>query len=124
MRVDSAGNIIVTRANSGYADITPKDSDGKPYEMQEGDKIIFTAAKVYCGEVFTVIRKEYTADDYDAEQKAVLLHLTPDDTDLPPGLYDYDCLYVFADEDRETFVRRGKLKICSRISREDDEENG
>lgn len=121
MRVDSAGNIIIEQANAADIDITPRGSDGKPYEMGEGDKIVFTAAKLCCGEMYTIIRREFTAEDYDTEKQAVLLHLTSDDTNLPPGLYDYDCLYIFASGDPETFVKRAKIKIVRAISRKDDE---
>ena len=121
MRVDSAGNIIIEQANAADIDITPRNSDGEPYEMGEGDKIVFTAAKLCCGEMYTIIRREFTAEDYDTEMQAVLLHLTSDDTDLPPGLYDYDCLYIFTSGDPETFVKRAKIKIVRAISRKDDE---
>lgn len=116
---DYMGNLIITRKNSGWLDVTPLNGNGEPYEMEEGDKIIFTVASRK-GEV---IRKELDYSSWDDEEKKVQVYLSSEDTDIEPGLYEYDCLYDFISADLANFPRKRKVKITAGVSRRDSNES-
>ena len=119
LRIDSANNITLTQGNSAEIDITPLDTDGKPIELQEGDKVIF---KVMWRQRNRILKKELTAADWDSEEKALKLVLTPEDTVyLPEGTYEFDCLYIFADGSAYTFIDLAQLRIVKAIAKVGDE---
>lgn len=117
--IDGNNNIILTQGNSAEIDITPLDTDGKPIELQEGDKVIF---KVMWRRRNRILKKELTAADWDSEEKALKLILTPEDTVyLPAGEYEFDCLYIFADRSAYTFIDLAQFKIVKAIAKVGDE---
>lgn len=118
LRTDRANNITLTQGNSAEIDITPLDEDGEPIELQEGDKVIF---KVMWRQRNRILKKELTAADWDSEEKALKLLLTPEDTVyLPAGTYEYDCLYIFADGSAYTFIDAAVFKIVKAIAKVGD----
>lgn len=116
LRTDSANNIIMTQGNSVEINISPLDDEGNAYIMAEGDKVVFKAASKCRGE----IKKVFTDADQDEEGYLILM-LTPDDTSkLRPGIYDYDCIYIFADGSAYTFIDKAYLKILPAIAKAGD----
>ena len=118
LRIDSANNITITQGNSAEIDVTPLDADGKPIELQEGDKVIFKVES--CRK--EIYKKELTAEDWDDEEEALKLILTPEDTaDLPCMRYAYDCLYIFADGSAYTFIDAAQFKVVKAIAKVGDD---
>lgn len=116
--IDGNNNITLTQGNSAEIDITPLDTDGKPIELQEGDKVIFKVES--CRKA--VIERVLTAEDWDDEEKALKLILTPEETaDLPCMAYTYDCLYIFADSSAYTFIDAAQFKIVKAIAKVGDD---
>ncbi|MCR5815969.1 MAG: hypothetical protein K6F91_03715 [Ruminococcus sp.] len=119
LRIDSANNITLTQGNSAEIDVTPLDADGEPIELQEGDKVIF---KVMWRRRNRILKKELTAADWDSEEKALKLILTPEDTVyLPEGMYEFDCLYIFADGSAYTFIDAAQFKVVKAIAKVGDD---
>ena len=117
-KIGKDNEIVLTQGNSAEIDITPLDEDGEPIELQEGDKVIF---KVMWGCRKRILKKELTAADWDSEEKALKLILTPEDTVyLPEGNYAYDCLYIFADGSRYTFIPKAVFRIDEAITKVGD----
>lgn len=116
--IDGNNNITLTQGNSAEIDVTPLDTDGKPIELQEGDKVIFKVES--CRKV--VIERMLTAEDWDDEEKALKLILTPEETaDLPCMAYTYDCLYIFANGSAYTFIDAAQLRIVKAIAKVGDD---
>ena len=117
-KIGKDNEIVLTQGNSAEIDITPLDEDGKPIELQEGDKVIF---KVMWGCRNRILKKELTAADWDSEEKTLKLILTPEDTVyLPEGNYAYDCLYIFADGSAYTFIDATQFKVIRAIAKVGD----
>ena len=117
-KIGKDNEIVLTQGNSAEIDITPLDEDGEPIELQEGDKVIF---KVMWGCRNRILKKELTAADWDSEEKALKLLLTPEDTVyLPEGNYAYDCLYIFADGSAYTFIDATQFKVVRAIAKVGD----
>lgn len=118
LRIDSANNITLTQGNSAEIDVTPLDADGEPIELQEGDKVIFKVES--CRKV--VVERVLTAEDWDSEEEALKLILTPEETvSLPCMAYTYDCLYIFADGSAYTFIDAAQFKIVKAIAKVGDD---
>lgn len=97
-------NVIkITRGNSADISITVTDAEtGEPIELDEGDKVVFTA-KNPAG--VTVIRKELTSNDASEEDPtSLVMSLTPGDTMITTGEYKYDVLYLTHDNQAITFI--------------------
>ena len=106
--------ITLTQGNSAELDITPRDEEGNVIVPEEGDKVIFVV-KSHRKEV---LRKELTMNDWDNEQNALILILQPEDTiNLPAIGYEYDCLYVFADGSKYTFIDKTAFVLVQAISK-------
>ena len=121
LRIDRANNIIITQGNSAEIDITPLDEDGKPYELQEGDKVIFKVES--CRK--EIIRRVLTAEDWDSEQDGLIMVLNPEDTvNLPCKEYTFDCLYIFADGSAKTFIDAAMFKVVKAIAKVGDGDAG
>ena len=117
--IDGNNNITLTQGNSAEIDVTPLDADGEPIELQEGDKVIF---KVMWRRRNRILKKELTAADWDSEEKALKLILTPEDTVyLPVGTYEFDCLYIFADGSAYTFIDMAQLRIVQGLAKVGDD---
>lgn len=118
LSIDKMNNIMLTQGNSAEIDVTPLDEEGSPIELQEGDKVIF---KVMWRQRNRILKKELTAADWDSEEKALKLVLTPEDTVyLPVGTYEFDCLYIFADGSAYTFIDMAQLRIVKAIAKVGD----
>lgn len=114
LKIGKDNEIVLTQGNSAEIDITPLDADGKIVVPSEGDKVIFVV-KSHRKEVF---RKELTLNDWDNEQNALILILQPEDTiNLPAIGYEYDCLYVFADGSKYTFIDKTPFVLVQAISK-------
>lgn len=121
LRIDRANNIAITQGNSAEIDITPLDEDGKPYELQEGDKVIFKVES--CRK--EIIRRVLTAEDWDSEQDGLIMVLDPEDTvNLPCKEYTFDCLYIFADGSAKTFINAAMFKVVRAIAKVGDGDAG
>lgn len=117
LRIDRANNITITQGNSAEIDITPLDEEGKPHELQEGDKVIFKVES--CRK--EIIRRELTAEDWDSEQDGLIMVLNPEDTvNLPCKEYTFDCLYIFADGSAKTFIDAAMFKVVKAIAKVGD----
>lgn len=121
LRIDRANNITITQGNTAEIDITPLDEDGKPYELQEGDKVIFKVES--CRK--EIIRRVLTAEDWDSEQDGLIMVLDPEDTvNLPCKEYTFDCLYIFADGSAKTFINAAMFKVVKAIAKVGDGDAG
>lgn len=121
LRIDSANNITITQGNSAEIDITPLDEEGKPYELQEGDKVIFKVES--CRK--EIIRRVLTAEDWDGEQEGLIMVLSPEDTvNLPCKEYTFDCLYIFADGSAKTFIDAAVFNVVRAIAKVGDGDAG
>lgn len=109
-------DIEIVQGNTAEIDITPLEDDDTPVIMQDGDKVIFTVAlgrKTY-------IKKELTAAMQN-EDGSLTLMLNPEDTmSMPPIDYEYDCLFIFADGNPYTFIKKAKFTVDKAISKKDD----
>lgn len=122
LKIGKDNEIVLTQGNSAEIDITPLDEDGEPIELQEGDKVIF---KIMWRQRNRILKKELTAADWDSEEKALKLLLTPEDTVyLPAGTYEYDCLYIFADGSAYTFIDATTFKVVEAIAKVGDDDAG
>lgn len=121
LEIDKYNNITITQGNSAEIDITPLDEDGKPYELQEGDKVIFKVES--CRK--EIIRRVLTAEDWDSEQDGLIMVLNPEDTvNLPCKEYTFDCLYIFADGSAKTFINAAMFKVVKAIAKVGDGDAG
>lgn len=121
LEIDKYNNITITQGNSAEIDITPLDEEGKPYELQEGDKVIFKVES--CRK--EIIRRVLTAEDWDSEQNGLIMVLNPEDTvNLPCKEYTFDCLYFFADGSAKTFIDAAMFKIVKAIAKVGDGDAG
>lgn len=119
--IDKYNNITITQGNSAEIDITPLDEEGKPYELQEGDKVIFKVES--CRK--EIIRRVLTAEDWDSEQGGLIMVLYPEDTvNLPCKEYTFDCLYIFADGSAKTFIDAAMFKVVRAIAKVGDGDAG
>ena len=83
-----------------------EDSEEVLYVLKPGDKCYF-AMKASYEDDEPVIRK--LLDGY-------YLHLLPHDTEgLDLGTYYYDVHIVYADGDRQTYIRKAKLKLDKEV---------
>ena len=103
-------NVIhITRGNSITIQIALTETEsGDPFIMLEGDSVLFTVKK---NNGDKVIQKQLTPDDYDPEQKGVLLcNVVPSETiNLITGEYHYDCLLLTSDGSANTFISSALL---------------
>ena len=93
-RIDqTTGNMYLTRGDTAQFTITPKNSDGTVYELQEGDRVEFTV-------------KKKTSDSVAIISKAGLnVEIVPQDTcEMRYGAYKYDVQLTFADGRVDTFI--------------------
>lgn len=121
LEIDKYNNITITQGNSAEIDITPLDEEGKPYELQEGDKVIFKVES--CRK--EIIRRVLTAEDWDSEQDWLIMVLNPEDTvNLPCKEYTFDCLYIFADGSAKTFIDAAMFKVVKAIAKVGDGDAG
>jgi hypothetical protein len=119
--IDKYNNITITQGNSAEIDITPLDEEGKPYELQEGDKVIFKVES--CRK--EIIRRVLTAEAWDSEQDGLIMVLNPEDTvNLPCKEYTFDCLYIFADGSAKTFIDAAMFKVVRAIAKVGDGDAG
>ena len=74
-------DIHLTRADTAVIDVTITNSDGTPYEVQEGDKIIFRLRKD-SRSIPTICEKE-------VDMQTMALTLNPEDTERCENGKDY-----------------------------------
>lgn len=104
--VDKNNNIILTRGDSFYADVTINKDDGTIYTPENGDTVRFAVKH----NKFNPLKTEYT-DPSPLIFKTIpidtmQLSLEPSDTKAYGfGEYAYDIEITFADGDVDTFIR-------------------
>ena len=107
-------NIIMNRCDSVYITVTVRQSNGEPYELQEGDKLYFAA------------KKKATDTNYAIAPKLLngtVLELTPEDTEsLDFGSYLYDVRLVTAKGYTTTIIKPSTLTIEESITGSGDQE--
>lgn len=103
--------ITLPRGDSGWVEFpmyTQEDDDSEAvaYTLKPGDKCYFAVKKDY-EDTEPVIYK--LLDKY-------YLHLLPQDTEgLEPGTYYYDVHIVYADGERQTYIRKAILKLDKEV---------
>lgn len=101
------GNAItLTRGDSFYCQIALK-KNGAAYTPQEGDVIRFAMKKNYW-DAEAVIEKV-------VPNETMLLALTPADTAIAIGNYEYDLEITFANGDVDTFINRQPFTIVPEV---------
>ena len=100
-------NISITRGDSAIFALSIKKDDGSPYEIAEGDTVIFTV-------------KKSTFDTKIITQKKVVdgvVRLNPDDTkDLEYGTYYYDVELTQADGFVSTVISPHKFIVEQEVT--------
>lgn len=82
LNIDDNNNITLTRGDSASIEVALENPDGSAYELQEGDKLLFTV-KHNCITEDIIIQKDISAN--------AIINLLPGDTDsLLYGVYFYD----------------------------------
>lgn len=74
-------SIYLTRGDTAYLKITPRNKDGSEYELQEGDKIIFRLKRAV-NDTFLIVEKE-------VDTSSLILTLLPEDTEPCGNGRDY-----------------------------------
>jgi len=93
-------NIYLTRGDTAVIDISLT-YDGEPYQMQEGDKLLF-AMKRNVNFNYTVLSREYESQHIELYQA--------DTNSLSFGEYDYSITYIHSGGAVDTFLT-GKFYI-------------
>ena len=104
-----AMTLKVTRGDSLPLHITVKYSDGVPYELQEGDTLIFTVkANVNLADNPVLIQKIMT------RETGPVCELLSEETELPYGVYKYDVeLNIAASEHRFTIIKPTNFRVTT-----------
>jgi len=105
--------ISVTRGDSLIVSVSLSNSDGTSYEMQDGDKLMFTVKKNTSVSSDAIISIENECED------GTVFELTPDDTELSYGTYYYDVELTTAGGRRYTVVKPDKFKVTEEVSTHD-----
>lgn len=102
--------ITLTRGDTFKAQINLTDSEGNPYEPQEGDSIRFAMKKRYSDPDWeTLIEKEVPMD-------TMILTLEPDDTKKYEfGEYVYDLQLTNSSGEVDTFIPKGTLILTEEV---------
>lgn len=105
-KIDQAtGAMHLTRGDTAQFTITPMNSDGTVYELQEGDVIAFSVKKKTSDSVATISK---TGAD---------VEITPEDTgSLTYGTYKYDVQMTFADGRVDTFIGPHDFVITEEVT--------
>lgn len=86
--------LTVQQGRTLYLTITPKNKATKqPYILQEGDKIRFGVRPIFGGK-YVILKKLTSANEVNGKYP---LALTPEDTNITPKRYFYDCSVQLAD---------------------------
>ena len=103
-------SITLTRGDTLKAQISIMDSNGNPYEVQEGDHIRFAMKKSYTdSDNAVLINKEIPND-------TLVLTLVPEDTkQLSYGTYVYDIQLTTAAGDVDTFIANAQLTLTEEV---------
>ncbi len=83
------------------------------YDLTDGDKVTFSVAKNYNDEE-PVITKEITT--INEQNHSVNIQLSPEDTEIPIGVYVYDIQVDLSDGRRETVVS-SKLIVKGEVTK-------
>lgn len=106
-----ATTLKVTRGDSLPLHIDVKYSDGIPYEMQEGDTLIFTVkSNVNLTENPVLLQKTMT---YETGPSCELL---PEETELPYGVYKYDVELNMANGRRFTIIKPTNFRVTTEVT--------
>lgn len=102
--------ITMTRGDTLKVQINLTDSEGNPYEAQEGDSIRFAVKKSYLDPDYeTLIEKEIPLD-------TMILTLDPEDTKKYAfGEYVYDIQLTNSSGEVDTFLPNGTLILTEEV---------
>lgn len=101
-------DIYLTRGDSARLQIAITNDSGEPYEVQEGDEVLFTVKKTVA-DAMALIQKTMT------EEGEILIQ--PADTEgLAFGRYVYDCQLKTAAGDVYTFIPPSLFKLTEEVS--------
>ena len=102
--------ISLTRGDTLKAQISITDSEGNPYELQEGDSVRFAMKKSYSDPDSEVLIVKNIPTD------TLILTLEPNDTkELAFGSYVYDIQLVTASCEVDTFITKATLNITEEV---------
>jgi hypothetical protein len=100
--------IAFNRGDDVCLKINVYDSEGNPYELQEGDKLFFSAKTKANDKGYAIPPKELEKD---------VIHIRPEDTyDLPFGTYVYDVQLRTAGGRSSTIIEPSSLVIKESIT--------
>lgn len=102
----------VTRGDSLPLHIDVKYSDGVPYELQEGDTLIFTLkANVNLTDNPVLLQKTMTSETGPS------CELLPEETELPYGMYKYDVeLNIASSGRRFTIIKPTNFRVTTEVT--------
>ena len=85
--------LTVQQGRTVYLTISVKTTGGATYTLQTGDKIRFGVRPVF-GSDYVILKKLTSANEVNGKYPLVL---TPEDTNIAPKRYFYDCSVQLAD---------------------------
>lgn len=86
--------LTVQQGRTVYLTISPKDkATNEPYMLKEGDKIKFGVRPIFGGD-YVILKTLTSANEINNKYPLVL---TPQDTNIKPRRYFYDCSIELAD---------------------------
>lgn len=98
--------ITLTKGDSFYCQLSLT-KDGESYTPEQGDVIRFAMKKKYWDQE-TIIEKVIPND-------TLLLALTPQETNIDIGNYEYDMEITFANGDVDTFINQKTFSIVPEV---------
>ena len=109
-------------------EITPLNEDDSIITLADGDRVIFTLkAFKPPGGTETLIARELTAADYNADGKLTICIKPEETADIPPGNYIYDCGIQFTDGSFYIFIPPDTFELrfcCSEKAKQEVDVSG
>lgn len=107
----------VQQGRTLYMNISLKTVNGTPYTLQTGDKIRFGVRPEFGGD-YVIFKKLTSANELNGKYP---LMLTPEDTNITPKRYFYDCSVQLANGSCHTIVKSQYFIIRNSVTFKGDE---
>ena len=102
--------ISVTRGDTLPLEFEILKPDNTPYELHDGDELIFTLKKDYSVDSPVIIQKKCD------QTMGMYFELQPHETELDYGVYWFDIELTTSDKRRYTVIKPTKLKVTKEVT--------